>query len=334
MQISDLAAWVRGLDEPSVAPLLGNLQQTLDSFVTIGLGYLSLDRPSGTLSGGEAQRTKMIRHLQSSLTDITYVFDEPTIGLHAHDVEQVNALLHRLRDKGNTVLVVEHDAEVIRVADHVVDMGPGAGPHGGTIVYEGSVDGLVASGTDTGRALDVRQALKPEARVGARLDPDPQRDAPQPQGRVGRRAARRARRGDRGRRLRQELAHPRLPAAHGPLGHVRRPVGDPRLAALEPGDVHRHPRPDPQGVRVGQQGQRVAVQRELRGRVPGVQRPRRDRHRPRVHGHRDERVRGVRGPPLHRRGPRLPAPRPEHRRGPRDVGRGGAGVLHREARCG
>jgi excinuclease ABC A subunit len=165
MQISDLAEWVRGLDEPSVAPLLGNLQQTLDSFVTIGLGYLSLDRPSGTLSGGEAQRTKMIRHLQSSLTDITYVFDEPTIGLHAHDVEQVNSLLHRLRDKGNTVLVVEHDDEVIRVADHVVDMGPGAGPHGGTIVYEGPVDGLVASGTDTGKALDVRQALKPEPRV-------------------------------------------------------------------------------------------------------------------------------------------------------------------------
>ena len=167
MQISDLADWVRGLDEPSVAPLLGNLQQTLDSFVTIGLGYLSLDRPSGTLSGGEAQRTKMIRHLQSSLTDITYVFDEPTIGLHAHDVEQVNSLLHRLRDKGNTVLVVEHDAEVIRVADHVVDMGPGAGPHGGTIVYEGPVDGLVASGTDTGRALDVRQGIKAAPRVAS-----------------------------------------------------------------------------------------------------------------------------------------------------------------------
>jgi excinuclease UvrABC ATPase subunit len=167
MQISDLAEWVRGLGEPSVAPLLRNLQQTLDSFVTIGLGYLSLDRPSGTLSGGEAQRTKMIRHLQSSLTDITYVFDEPTIGLHAHDVEQVNSLLHRLRDKGNTVLVVEHDAEVIRVADHVVDMGPGAGPHGGTIVYEGPVDGLVASGTDTGRALDVRQSLKPDPRVAS-----------------------------------------------------------------------------------------------------------------------------------------------------------------------
>ena len=249
----------------------------------------------------------MIRHLQSSLTDITYVFDEPTIGLHAHDVEQVNALLHRLRDKGNTVLVVEHDAEVIRVADHVVDMGPGAGPHGGTIVYEGPVDGLVASGTDTGRALDVRQALKPEPRVATRLDPDPQRDAPQPPGRLGRRAARRARRGDRGRGLGQELADPRLPAADGPVGDVRRPVRDPRLAALEPGDLHGHPRPDPQGVRLGQQGQRVAVQRELGGCLPGLQRPGRDRHRPRVHGHRDERVRGVRGPSLHGRGAGLPA---------------------------
>ncbi len=165
MQISDLAEWVRGLDEPTVKPLLGSLQQVLDSFVTIGLGYLSLDRPSGTLSGGEAQRTRMIRHLESSLTDMTYVFDEPTIGLHAHDVEKTNALLQRLRDKGNTVLVVEHDPEVIRLADHVVDMGPGAGPHGGTIVYEGSISGLIASGTATGRYLDVRQALKPEPRA-------------------------------------------------------------------------------------------------------------------------------------------------------------------------
>jgi excinuclease UvrABC ATPase subunit len=165
MQISDLADWIRDLDEPSVAPLLANVGRTLDSFVRIGLGYLSLDRPSGTLSGGEAQRTRMIRHLESSLTDVTYVFDEPTIGLHAHDVEQVNALLRNLRDKGNTVLVVEHDPEVIRIADHVVDMGPGAGAHGGTIVYEGSVDGLVASGTATGRCLDVRQELKPEPRT-------------------------------------------------------------------------------------------------------------------------------------------------------------------------
>jgi excinuclease ABC A subunit len=165
MQISDLAAWVHGLDEPSVAPLLAALGENLDSFVEMGLGYLSLDRPSGTLSGGEAQRTRMIRHLGSSLTDVTYVFDEPTIGLHAHDVHRMNELLRRLRDKGNTVLVVEHDPEVIRIADHVVDMGPGAGPHGGSVVYQGTLDGLIASGTATGRHLDVRQTLKPEPRV-------------------------------------------------------------------------------------------------------------------------------------------------------------------------
>jgi excinuclease UvrABC ATPase subunit len=165
MQISDLAEWVRGLDEPSVGPLLKALGQSLDAFVEMGLGYLSLDRPAGTLSGGEAQRTKMIRNLGSSLTDVTYVFDEPTIGLHAHDVERMNALLRRLRDKGNTVLVVEHDPEVIRIADHVVDMGPGAGPHGGTIVFEGTVDGLVASGTSTGRHLDQRMELKAAPRT-------------------------------------------------------------------------------------------------------------------------------------------------------------------------
>ena len=164
MQVSDLTAWVRGLDEPSVAPLAKALRDALDSFVEIGLGYLSLDRPTGTLSGGESQRTKMVRHLSSPLTDMTYVFDEPTIGLHAHDVHQMNALLQRLRDKGNTVLVVEHDPEVIRVADHVVDMGPGAGPHGGTVVYEGPVAGLVAAGTATGRHLDVPLALKPTPR--------------------------------------------------------------------------------------------------------------------------------------------------------------------------
>jgi len=160
MEISDLAEWARRLDEPSVAPLVAALGESLEAFVEMGLGYLSLDRPSGTLSGGEAQRTRMIRHLGSPLTDVTYVFDEPTIGLHAHDVERTNALLHRLRDKGNTVLVVEHDPEVIRIADHIVDMGPGAGPHGGTIVYEGSVAGLVASRTATGSHLDVRLELK------------------------------------------------------------------------------------------------------------------------------------------------------------------------------
>jgi excinuclease UvrABC ATPase subunit len=164
MQINDLAEWVRGLDEPSVAPLLGALRETLDSFVEIGLGYLSLDRPSGTLSGGEAQRTKMIRHLGSSLTDVTYVFDEPTIGLHPHDVQRMNDLLLRLRDKGNTVLVVEHKPEVIAIADHVVDLGPGAGTAGGKVVFEGTVDGLRASGTLTGRHLNDRASLKPSVR--------------------------------------------------------------------------------------------------------------------------------------------------------------------------
>ncbi|MDT7623455.1 MAG: hypothetical protein QOF99_4356, partial [Pseudonocardiales bacterium] len=165
MQISDLADWSRGVDEPSVAPLLTTLRHTLDSFVEIGLGYLSLDRPSGTLSGGEAQRTKMIRHLGSSLTDVTYVFDEPTIGLHPHDIARMNELLLQLRDKGNTVLVVEHKPEAIAIADHVVDLGPGAGVGGGEVVFEGTVEGLRASGTLTGRHLDDRARLKPSVRT-------------------------------------------------------------------------------------------------------------------------------------------------------------------------
>ncbi|HEX2152963.1 MAG TPA: excinuclease ABC subunit UvrA [Acidimicrobiia bacterium] len=165
MQISDLADWLRGLDEPSVAPLLATLQHTLDSFVEIGLGYLSLERPSGTLSGGEAQRTKLIRHLGSALTDVTYVFDEPTIGLHPHDVQRMNDLLLRLRDKGNTVLVVEHEPDTISIADHVVDLGPGAGTAGGTVCFEGSVEGLRASDTVTGRHLDDRAALKETVRT-------------------------------------------------------------------------------------------------------------------------------------------------------------------------
>jgi excinuclease UvrABC ATPase subunit len=165
MQISDLAEWVRDLDEPSVAPLLAALGHTLDSFAEIGLGYLSLDRPSGTLSGGEAQRVKMIRHLGSSLTDVTYVFDEPTIGLHPHDVERMNDLLLRLRDKGNTVLVVEHEPETIAIADHVVDLGPGAGTAGGTVCFEGTVEGLRGSGTVTSRHFDDRASLKPELRT-------------------------------------------------------------------------------------------------------------------------------------------------------------------------
>ncbi|MGW1128055.1 ATP-binding cassette domain-containing protein [Streptomyces sp. NPDC002526] len=164
MQTSDLAAWIRDLDEPSVAPLLTALGETLDSFVEIGLGYLALDRPAGTLSGGEAQRVKMIRHLGSSLTDTTYVFDEPTAGLHPHDIQRMNNLLLRLRDKGNTVLVVEHKPETIAVADHVVDLGPGAGTAGGTVCFEGTVDGLRASDTVTGRHFDDRSTLKAETR--------------------------------------------------------------------------------------------------------------------------------------------------------------------------
>ncbi|OKH98946.1 daunorubicin resistance protein DrrC [Streptomyces sp. CB02923] len=164
MQISDLATWVRGIDAPSVAPLLGTLRHTLDSFVEIGLGYLSLDRPSGTLSGGEAQRVKMIRHLGSPLTDTTYVFDEPTTGLHPHDIRRMNDLLLRLRNKGNTVLVVEHKPETIAIADHVVDLGPGAGTAGGTVCFEGTVEGLRAAGTVTGRHFDDRAALKKAVR--------------------------------------------------------------------------------------------------------------------------------------------------------------------------
>jgi excinuclease UvrABC ATPase subunit len=164
MQITDLADWVHGLKEPSVAPLLAKLHHTLESFVEIGLGYLSLERPSGTLSGGEAQRVKMIRHLGSSLTDVTYVFDEPTIGLHPHDIARMNDLLLRLRDKGNTVLVVEHKPEAIAIADHVVDLGPGAGTAGGTVCFEGTVEGLRTSGTVTGRHLDDRASLKETVR--------------------------------------------------------------------------------------------------------------------------------------------------------------------------
>ncbi|MCJ7710886.1 MAG: ATP-binding cassette domain-containing protein, partial [Chloroflexi bacterium] len=169
MQVTDLADWVRGLDEPSLAPLLEALGQTLDSFVEIGLGYLSLDRPSATLSGGEAQRTRMIRHLGSGLTDVSYIFDEPTVGLHPHDVARMNQLLLQLRDKGNTVLVVEHEPDVIAIADHVVDLGPGAGPDGGTVCFEGTVEELRASDTLTGRHLGYRAALKPATRtpVGA-----------------------------------------------------------------------------------------------------------------------------------------------------------------------
>ena len=324
MQISDLAEWVRGLDEPSVAPLLAALGESLDSFVEMGLGYLSLDRPSSTLSGGEAQRTRMIRHLGSSLTDVTYVFDEPTIGLHAHDVERMNALLRRLRDKGNTVLVVEHDPEVIRVADHVVDMGPGAGPHGGTVVYEGAVAGLIASGTATGRHLDMRQELKPEPRTPRGSIPirnaslhnlkDVSVDVP-----LGVLVAVTGVAGSG-----KSSPDPRLSAPDRPIGDGDRPVCDPRLAALQPGDLHRHPGPHPVGVCEGERRQAGALQRELRGRLPELQRAGQDVHQPRVHGRGRQRVRGVRRPSLHRRRPRVPAARTEYRRGAGDARRGGA----------
>lgn len=171
MQITDLAAWLEGIDAPEVAPLVAGLRQTVASFIDIGLGYLSLDRSSGTLSGGEAQRTKMIRHLGSSLTDVTYVFDEPTAGLHPHDIQRMNALLGHLRDKGNTVLVVEHKPEVIAIADHVVDLGPGAGRDGGRIMYEGDLAGLRASDTLTGRHLDHRAELKTQTRTPSSVLP-------------------------------------------------------------------------------------------------------------------------------------------------------------------
>ena len=167
MQVTDLAAWVRGLDLPGAGPLLQALSANLDAFVTLGLGYLSLERPSGTLSGGEAQRIKMLRHLGSSLTDVTYVFDEPTIGLHPHDIQRMNGLLLQLRDKGNTVLVVEHKPETIAIGDHVIDLGPGAGSAGGEICFEGTVEGLKASGTRTGDHLEDRAQLKDVVRSGS-----------------------------------------------------------------------------------------------------------------------------------------------------------------------
>jgi excinuclease UvrABC ATPase subunit len=284
MQISDLAEWVRGLDEPSVAPLLAKLAHTLDSFVEIGLGYLSLDRPSGTLSGGEAQRTKMIRHLGSSLTDVTYVFDEPTIGLHPHDIARMNDLLLRLRDKGNTVLVVEHKPETIAIADHVVDLGPGAGTAGGTVCFEGTLEGLRGSGTVTGRHFDDRAALKEKVRTptgtleirGATTNNLRDVDVDIPLGVlvVVTGVA----------ELRQELARARVAGRHS-IGRRRgcgvdRPGRDPRLATEQPGDVHRTARLDPQGVREGQRRESGAVQFQLRGRLPHLQRRRRHLHRP------------------------------------------------------
>ena len=278
MQISDLAEWVKGLDEPSVAPLLAALQHTLDSFVEIGLGYLSLDRPSGTLSGGEAQRVKMIRHLGSSLTDVTYVFDEPTIGLHPHDIARMNDLLLRLRDKGNTVLVVEHKPEVMAIADHVVDLGPGAGTAGGEVVFEGTIEELRASGTLTGRHLDDRAALKETVRTPS--DALEVRGASTHNLRTSTSTSRSACwSSSPGWRARQELADRRIGVRARRSG-VGRPGPDPWLATEQPGDVHRTARPDPQGVRQGQRREAGVVQCQLRGRLPQLQRRRRHLHRP------------------------------------------------------
>ena len=273
MQISDLAEWTRGLDEPAVAPLLTVLQQSLDSFVEIGLGYLSLDRPSGTLSGGEAQRVKMIRHLGSSLTDVTYVFDEPTVGLHPHDIQRMNELLLRLRDKGNTVLVVEHKPEMIAIADHVVDLGPGAGSAGGEVMFEGTVAGLRASGTLTGRHLDdrasVRDAVRGSAGAlevrGASTHNLQGVDVDIPLGMLvvvtGVAGSGKS-----------SLIHGSVAAARGCRDH--RSGRDPRFTAEQSGDLHRPARPDPHRVREGERREARPVQRQLGGRVPGLQRRR------------------------------------------------------------
>jgi excinuclease UvrABC ATPase subunit len=294
MQISDLAEWVKGLDERSVEPLLAALQHTLDSFVEIGLGYLSLDRTSGTLSGGEAQRTKMIRHIGSSLTDVTYVFDEPTTGLHPHDIQRMNDLLLRLRDKGNTVLVVEHEPETIAIADHVVDLGPGAG----TKRWRGGLRGhhRGAAGQRHHHWPPFRRPHRPQggAAEAHRHARDPRRNSAQPARRRRRHPTRGAFRAHGRRRLREELADPRIGGWAGRSGGGR-PDSDPWLAAEQPSDVHRTARPHSQGVREGQRGEAGTVQRQLRGRLSQLQRQRHHLHRAGDHGHRRVHLRGVRG---------------------------------------
>jgi excinuclease UvrABC ATPase subunit len=283
MQVSDLAQFVADLDAPEVAPLLGNLQSALDDLVRIGLGYLSLNRESSTLSGGEAQRVKMVRHLGSSLTDLTYVFDEPTIGLHPHDVQNMNDLMLRLRDKGNTVLVVEHKPEVIAIADH--------GRPGSRRRATRGCGRLRGRGgrSAQGRHLD-RQAPRPppddqsHQPYAHRLPAHRTRRPAQPARRVGRHPLRSADRDHRRRRLGQEFADQRLSPAKSRRRDLHRSGRHPRLATLQSGDLHRDPRTDPQGLRPGEQGETGTVQRQLRGCLPGVQGHRSDLHRPRLHG--------------------------------------------------
>ena len=331
MQISDLAEWLKGMDEPSVKPLLAALQHTFDSFVEIGLGYLSLERPSGTLSGGEAQRTKMIRHLGSSLTDVTYVFDEPTIGLHPHDIARMNDLLLQLRDKGNTVLVVEHKPEAIAIADHVVDLGPHAGTAGGEVVLRGH-HRRAPRQRHPHRAAPRRPCLA-EA-FGAHTvghAGGPRRRHPQPPERRRRHPPRGAGRRDRGRRLGEELADPRF--GRRPRRRRRhRPSRDPRFATQQPGDLHRPAGTDPQGLRQSQRRQAGAVLGQLGRRVPDLQRQRCDLHRSGDDGRCLVHVRRLRRQAVRRVGARLPPRRPRHQRGPRHAGHRSRAVLRPTAK--
>ena len=328
MQITDLAGWIHGLDEPSVAPLLEALRETLDSFVEIGLGYLSLDRPSGTLSGGEAQRTKMIRHLGSSLTDVTYVFDEPTIGLHPHDVQRMNELLLQLRDKGNTVLVVEHEPETIAIADHVVDLGPGAGTAGGEVCFEGTVEGLRASGTLTGRHLDDRAALKETVRQatgtleirGATANNLRDVDVDIPLG---------------------VLVVVTGVAGSGKSSLVNGSIpADDGVVSIDQGAIRGSRRSNPatytglldpiRKAFAKANGVKPALfSANSDGACPTLQRRGRRLHRPGDDGRRRHHLRGVRGEALPGLGAGVPPRRPRHQRGARDVGERGGGVLRR-----
>ena len=309
MQITDLAEWVRGLDEPSVAPLLAGLQHLLDSFAEIGLGYLSLDRPAGTLSGGEAQRTKMIRHLGSSLTDVTYVFDEPTIGLHPHDIERMNRSAAPAARQG------QHRAGRRAQAGDHRDRRPRRRPRarrrhrrrrGRVRGHRRGAAGQRHDHRPAPRRPGPAEGVGADAVGGAR---GARRQHAQPAGRRRRHPARGARGAHRGGRIGEELADPGLDRRARRRGGGR-PGGDPRLAAEQPGDLHRPARPDPQGLREGQRGEAGAVQRQLRGRLPGLQRRRRHLHRAGRHGHRGVHLRGVRGPALPGRGARVHARRP------------------------
>ena len=299
-----------------MAPLLAALQQTLESFVEIGLGYLSLDRPSGTLSGGEAQRTKMIRHLGSSLTDVTYVFDEPTTGLHPHDIARMNDLLLRLRDKGNTVLVVEHKPETIAIADHVVDLGPGAGSAGGEVVFEGTVDGLRASGTTTGRHLDDRATMKPSVRTpSGALEVrnasthnlrDVEVDIP-----LGVLVVVTGVAGS----GKSSLMHGSVSGRDGVVSVDQTPIRGSRRS--NPATYTGVLEPIRKTFAQGQRRETRSFQRQLRGRLPELQRCRGDLHRPGDDGRRHLDLRGMRGATVPGGGARLPARRARHRRGSR-----------------